>query len=259
MSKPDMNDLFSQMGREPQLVESAAEREARRARVVGAMRETHVRLVHSRPRAFVLRRRVHVLAVAATLAIAGAALAGAATLGPLARFRSATGTAAAPPPVPAISSHSHGIARPIAEESEAAGERAPEPPSSVIAPPLDAASPVHSVRSSAPSARPARAGSVPERSGAESDLEVVNRMFAEAKQQRREGRDVSALALFERLLARYPRSVLAEEALVERMRLLVRLGRSADAERAAQRYLARYPRGFARGEAEHLAPSRTTP
>lgn len=256
MSKPDMNALFSEMGREPQLVESAAEREARRARVVGAMREAHVRLVHSRPRRFFLRRRVHVLAVAATLAIAGAALAGVAALGPLAAFRSATTASEAPPSAPAISGRPTGVSRSVAADTPPASENAADPASSASVPPPETALPV---QRSEPAPRPPRAAAAQERSNAESELEVVNRMFAEAKRQRRDGQDAPALALFEQLLARYPRSVLAEEASVERMRLLVRLGRSADAERAARRYLARYPRGFARGEAEQLVPARTTP
>lgn len=247
MSKADMNDLFARMGREPELVEAAAEREARRARVVGSMRELHVRLVHERARGFGPRRRVHVLLVAATLALTGAAFAGAAGVGPVAKLRAAwfaaPGNAPAPASAPA----------PRATSDATTGGTAP---SRELAPP--AAAPEAPALAPLPHAAKGSAGTAPRRD-AESQLEIVNRTFADAKRAKREGRDAEALALFEQLLARYPRSVLAQEASVERMRTLLRLGRTADAQRSAQKYLARYPNGFAREEAERLAPERNQP
>ena len=66
------------------------------------------------------------------------------------------------------------------------------------------------------------------------------------------GGDVAqAIAAFERFLARYPSSYLAENAAAERMKLLA----SSDPTRAvaaARQYLAKYPAGFARDDAKAL-------
>jgi len=85
-----------------------------------------------------------------------------------------------------------------------------------------------------------------------STLSEQNDLFAQAMAAKRRGDEAAALSGFDRLLARYPRSPLAENAAVERMRLL----RGSDPVRAAQAaraYLARYPNGFARVEAEAIA------
>ena len=76
-------------------------------------------------------------------------------------------------------------------------------------------------------------------------------MFAEGVARRRQGDASGALRVYQELLTRFPRSALAENALVERMRLLVSLGDPAKASEA-KRYLARYPRGFAVKEAQAL-------
>jgi hypothetical protein len=102
------------------------------------------------------------------------------------------------------------------------------------------------VKSSAGASHPARSA----RSQA-SDLAEQNDLFAEASSARRRGDVQAALAGFDRLLAKYPTYPLAENACVERMRLL----RSVSPDRAvasARAYLARYPTGFARPEAESL-------
>jgi hypothetical protein len=84
-----------------------------------------------------------------------------------------------------------------------------------------------------------------------SSLGEQNDMFADAMAAKRRGDVGEAIAAFDRFLARYPASPLAESAMVERMRLL----RGADSARtptAARQYLARYPNGFARAEAEAI-------
>jgi len=85
-----------------------------------------------------------------------------------------------------------------------------------------------------------------------SDLTEQNNLFAEAMAARKRGDSPTAIATFERFMAKYPSSVLAESAAVERMRLLdsTDKGRAAS---AANDYLARYPKGFARAEAEAIA------
>ena len=94
----------------------------------------------------------------------------------------------------------------------------------------------------------ARASSTP---ASVSTLGVQNDLFAQAIAAKRRGDTGAALAGFDRFLARYPGSPLAESATVERMRLL-RGGDPARAAGAARAYLARYPGGFAHSEAEAI-------
>ena len=85
-----------------------------------------------------------------------------------------------------------------------------------------------------------------------SALAAPNDLFAEGVAKRRQGDVSGALRAYRELLTRFPRSALAENALVERMRLLASTGDSAKATEA-RRYLARYPGGFAVKEAQRLA------
>ena len=84
-----------------------------------------------------------------------------------------------------------------------------------------------------------------------STLGEQNDLFAQAIAAKRRGDAGSAIAGFDRFLARYPGSPLAESATVERMRLL-RSSESPRAPGAAKAYLARYPNGFAHSEAVAL-------
>lgn len=84
-----------------------------------------------------------------------------------------------------------------------------------------------------------------------STLGVQNDLFAQAIAAKRRGDVGTAIAGFDRFLARYPGSPLAESATVERMRLL-RGGDPSRAASAARAYLARYPNGFAHAEAEAI-------
>ena len=93
--------------------------------------------------------------------------------------------------------------------------------------------------------RPRTTGSVASTLGEQNDL------FAEAIVAKRSGESQIALATFDRFLATYPSSPLAQSAAVERMRLL-RAAQSPRAIAAARQYLARYPNGFARAEAEAI-------
>lgn len=76
-----------------------------------------------------------------------------------------------------------------------------------------------------------------------------NRMFQAAVDARNHGDDARALELFGALLTRYPSGRLAEEARVERMRALRRIGNAAGAASEARRYLAEHPHGYAQDEA----------
>lgn len=92
---------------------------------------------------------------------------------------------------------------------------------------------------------PATAASVASALGEQNDL------FAEAVVAKRNGESHVALATFNRFVATYPASPLAQSAAVERMRLL-RAAQSPLVFRAAREYLARYPDGFACAEAEAI-------
>jgi len=87
-----------------------------------------------------------------------------------------------------------------------------------------------------------------------SNLAAQNDQFAEAMNVRRRGDVGGAIAAFDRFLAAYPASHLAENAAAERMRLLTSTDRAA-ARAAARQYLQKYPSGFARDEARALVAS----
>lgn len=102
-----------------------------------------------------------------------------------------------------------------------------------------------------PSHAPSAASAAPAPAPA-SELSAQNDLFAVAVAAKRRGDTSGAIAGYERYLAKYPGSSLAESATVERMRLLAASDPARGAA-AAKSYLARYPSGFARGEAETLA------
>jgi len=106
-------------------------------------------------------------------------------------------------------------------------------------------------------ARPQRSGArraAPPAGGSEtSSLGEENRMFSQAVEARNRGDDRAAAELFGAWLGKFPGGKLAEEARIERMRALTRLGDSARAAAEARRYLARHASGFARDEARSTA------
>lgn len=88
-----------------------------------------------------------------------------------------------------------------------------------------------------------------------SALAQQNDLFAEGVAKRRLGDVSGALRAYDELISRFPSSPLAQNAAVERMRLLAAVG-DAQAASEARRYLARYPHGFALEEARQLAEKR---
>jgi hypothetical protein len=95
---------------------------------------------------------------------------------------------------------------------------------------------------------------------AASTLAAENEAYRRAVAAVRAGDDAHAVGLLEGFVARFPGSPLAQNATVERLRALSRLGRRESAARAARQYLAEYPRGFARDEATALtAPPNAAP
>jgi hypothetical protein len=84
-------------------------------------------------------------------------------------------------------------------------------------------------------------------------LAAENRVFASAMAKHKSGDLSGALLEIERLLARYPSSLLVQDARVERFRLLHGLGRITEAAREARSYLGDYRDGYARDEARDIA------
>lgn len=85
----------------------------------------------------------------------------------------------------------------------------------------------------------------------ESALLPANDLFADGVARRRQGDVSGALRVYQELLRRFPNSALAENAMVERMRLLAKTG-GPRARDEARRYSKRYPHGFALQEAQRL-------
>ena len=120
--------------------------------------------------------------------------------------------------------------------------RETEPSSEPAAPPLSPAP-------KKPENTSQRAASSP------SELAAQNRLLEAAELAKESGMQELALERLERLLGQYPEAELAHNARVQRMRLLVQMGRDKDAQAAARDYLGRHPQGFARAEALGLLGS----
>jgi len=88
--------------------------------------------------------------------------------------------------------------------------------------------------------------------GGDSTLALENRLFSEAVTASHSGNTEAALRGFEQLLRAYPRSPLAQSAMVRRLRILAAAERLPEARAEARRYLSLYPTGFAKQEAEAL-------
>jgi ferric-dicitrate binding protein FerR (iron transport regulator) len=92
------------------------------------------------------------------------------------------------------------------------------------------------------------AATAPERASA---LTQQNDLFAEGVALRRQGDVGGALRVYQEVIERFPNSPLAENARVERMRVLAK-NHDRRATGEARLYLARYPHGFAAQEAQQL-------
>ncbi len=243
----ELDRLFGAMADQAPVSEPAGERARRRERAIGGMRALQLGLSRDHDQSFARRRRRYWVAGAAAAALMLAGVAFAATTGawPFARPSGGAETALARSP------------------GALAGEprqlsAAPPQPLVEQAPPAPA--PPHVEQAAGASeATPKTIAKAAELAAPRAELEEVNRLFAEAKLARRQHRDADALQLLQRLLAKYPRSVLSQEASVERFRALARLGRTSEAERYAKAYLAAYPQGFAAEEAQRLSGRREEP
>lgn len=91
----------------------------------------------------------------------------------------------------------------------------------------------------------------PNSPGSGSTLADQNDLYAAAVLARRRGDARTALALLDRFVSIFPSSPLAENVMVERMRLTAS-GAPVRSARLAREYLAHYPNGFARAEAEAI-------
>jgi TolA-binding protein len=128
------------------------------------------------------------------------------------------------------------------------GSAGQEPAKLVAESPSTAPEPVSAASGKAP-ARPTPAA--PATSTAQSGLTQQNDLFASGVALRRQGNVSGALRAYQELITQFPNSPLAENAMVERMRLLSTTQRAL-AKDEARRYLRRYPRGFAGQEAQRL-------
>lgn len=135
------------------------------------------------------------------------------------------------------------------EDRVAAGEHWPrcassEPaPSAIIAPSAPRTAP-RPPAPSPPSASPATSASA-------SRLSAQNDLFQDAMRRKRSGDLAGAVATLERLRTDYADGPLAENAEVERFRILSSFDRARGVS-AAREYLRTRPRGFARAEAEAI-------
>jgi ferric-dicitrate binding protein FerR (iron transport regulator) len=84
------------------------------------------------------------------------------------------------------------------------------------------------------------------------ELAAQNRQFSDAMALKKHGDAEGAIAAFTALLRSHPRIPLAQEARVERMRVLRSSGRHRDAAREARSYLTEFENGFAREEAREI-------
>jgi TolA-binding protein len=123
----------------------------------------------------------------------------------------------------------------------------PEPSARAVEPALPEPKP-RALPSSSSQAEPAPSSSAT----VTSTLGDENRLFKEAAEATRSGDTDGALRHLDRLLHDYPSSPLAQTALVRKLRLLAKAGRSDAAQQAAKRYLELYPTGFATNEAQEL-------
>jgi len=150
----------------------------------------------------------------------------------------------------------HGVApsAPAAEPEEPPAN--PQPTAAPLASRPATAPPPPSSSAPAPSAT-SSAVLVPLQN--ESTLGEENRLFKAAAESSRSGDVRRSIELLDRLLTEYPRSPLAQTALVRKFRLLSDSGRADEAAREAQRYLSLYPTGFAVSEAQALEPHGAAP
>jgi len=97
---------------------------------------------------------------------------------------------------------------------------------------------------------------------ASSSLPAENKLFRAAASAKARADFPTALRYFDELLRRYPESPLAQNAEVERFRVLRSMKREEAAAQAAREYLSRHADGFARTEAKDVAlrplPSKET-
>lgn len=84
------------------------------------------------------------------------------------------------------------------------------------------------------------------------ELAAQNRLYQAALDARNQRDDTRTVALLKELLIKYPDTPLRQEAQVERLRALKRLGDYSAAARDARHYLAEHGAGFARDEAQEL-------
>lgn len=236
----ELSRLLRQLGEQPVPQRDHEQERERADALAGHLDRELASLVRQRRAA--LFRPLLLSAAAALLLGIGAWQLGWSRSGPLAIEQEPLGPGHAPRTTPAASQPP---------------ERAPTPPQPALRS-LPDGKPRPAPSSSAPSS--AVAAAVP--SSAEpphSTLADENRLFKEAAEATRVGDTDGALRQLDSLLERYPASPLAQTALVRKLRLLEKAGRSEAAITAAKRYVELYPDGFAKSEARALLDGQVSP
>ncbi|HEY3234485.1 MAG TPA: tetratricopeptide repeat protein [Polyangiaceae bacterium] len=224
--RPATQRLLEGMGREVVSLENPSDENARR--IVARLEVLHSGLIENRKRSRI-RRGWALVALVALLPVG--------VFAALHSWKMTRGSGFTTPNLPArASSHASAPARTAVLPSPA-----------VLHPTASDSAPVD------PPQRGARAGAPAPSSAATSTLALENQLFSQAMLARRQRREDAALELLRELLAKYPRSVLAQEAQVEEFRALERQGRRGAATELARSYISRYPNGFAVEEARRLA------
>ena len=138
------------------------------------------------------------------------------------------------------------------EDRVKAGEAWPPSCAEASTPPENTATPPAAASTArVPVPSPSSAVASASSASSASKLAAANELAARAERASKNGDPRGAVVLFDRLLAEYPSSPIAESATVERMRALAKIDRGR-AVAAARDYLTKYPRGWARAEAEAI-------
>ncbi len=224
--------LLRRVGEEPVSEAPSAEQDEREARLAARLDAQMARLSQARQRS--RRSRALVLSLAAVVPLGFWAARAATRPGAVLALEREPVPSAARPSAPPPSVPSAPVPR--------AATQVLSPKNVERAPPAPVANPA-----------PIDAGAAASTLGAE------NGLFRDAVSDAHSGNVDKALHGFEQLLHDYPRSPLAQTALVRKFRVLSAAGRSAEARSEARRYLQAYPAGFAQREAEAVANGQTLP
>ena len=243
MNEPRVRDLMKGFGDAVVPLEDEPASAGARARALPRIEASLRAVAASNVRRSRTRRVAVAIGIAAALAIG------------VASAMLALGTAA-PPVVATKAVLAPAIATGSAPLAAAPSTAAPPDEPAAADPNGDAKEGAHDDVANPSPPRPRLLGSGSARASASSEVSTLadqNRLLGAALEARKRNDDGKAIVFLNELLRKYPSSPLAQEARVERLRCLERLGRRGAAADEARRYLTDYPDGFAREEAKGQA------